>query len=720
MAVLGKIRALGPVALISVIGLALFAFVFSTGSGTVTDVFKADEFNQSRVAVVNGIEMDRTDFMQKVDNLEKQNRGSRSSIQAMNSIWNSELRKLVLQSEYEKIGLQIEREMMRDFLKTNLAAFEDFQNENGDFDESKLNQFILNLKEISPETMELQGSLVNYQSWNNFEDNIGKLGIEEIYYKLIDAGINTALFEGEEDYFNSNDVVDFKYVKIPFTNVADSEIKVSKSEVNNYISENKSNYSSDPSRDLIFVQFEEKPSELDKLESKTTITELLEDREEYDFDSQKNITFQGFKNTKNNEEFLNINSAIKFFDSYVFKSSLSKSIADKIYELNPGEVYGPYSEDGFIKATKLIDTKFIADSAKVRHILIPYLGSFRSGPNVTKSKDQAKKTADSIFRVLSRSRGKFNSLLSLSSDEVSNENDGVIEFAYIDGFAPEFRDFSFEKRVGSIDVVETDFGFHIIEILSQGKKQKAVKVGNLALKVEPSERTQDSIYNVASKFEIAVSEDNFRDYSKENNIKVNPVNNIGELDENIPMLGQQRSIVRWAYDENTETGDIKRFSHQNGGYVIAMLTSINDQGMMSYEKSSITALPKVKNQKKAEKIIKNISSSNLDEIASQNNVEVQTALSVNLNNPVISGVGNEPSVVGYAMGVSKDVTSSAIIGNSGVFYIYVTDRRKASSLENYQNMINMISSTRSTNVRTKSYAALKDKADIEDFRSTFY
>ena len=142
MAVLGKIRALGPVALISVIGLALFAFVFSTGSGTVTDVFKADEFNQSRVAVVNGIEMDRTDLMQKVDNIEQQNRGSRSSIQAMNSVWNSELKKLVLQSEYEKIGIQIEREMMRDFLKTNLLAFEDFQDENGEFDETDVKQLI--------------------------------------------------------------------------------------------------------------------------------------------------------------------------------------------------------------------------------------------------------------------------------------------------------------------------------------------------------------------------------------------------------------------------------------------------------------------------------------------------------------------------------------------------------------------------------------------------
>ena len=63
------------------------------------------------------------------------------------------------------------------------------------------------------------------------------------------------------------------------------------------------------------------------------------------------------------------------------------------------------------------------------------MGSFRSGPDVSKSKDQAKKTADSISRVLKSNRGKFNSLLSLSSDQVSNENEGIIEFAYIDGFA---------------------------------------------------------------------------------------------------------------------------------------------------------------------------------------------------------------------------------------------------------------------------------------------
>ena len=720
MAVLGKIRALGPVALISVIGLALFAFVFSTGTGTVTDAFKSDEFNQSRVAIVNGIEMDRSDFMRNVDNIEQQNRGSRSSIQTMNSVWESELKKLILQSEYEKIGISVEREMMRDLLRNNLSSFADFQNENSEFDEQILNQFISNLKEISPETIELQGSLVNYESWNNFENSVASQGLEQLYYNLIDAGIHTSLFEGEESHYNSNDLVDFRYVKIPFSSITDDEIKITKSDVNEYINDNESLYSSDPTRDLIYVRFDEKPSEIDESDFMTALEELTEDRDEYDINSNEKITYKGFKSTENNEDYINTNSAIKFYDSYVFKTSLSPKFAEEIFNLDKGELFGPYKEDGFVKTTKLIDTKILPDSAKVRHILIPYMGSFRSGPNDSKSKDEAKKTADSINNVLKRNRGKFNSLLSLSSDQVSNENGGVIEFAYIDGFAPEFRDFSFEKRVGAIDVVETDFGFHIIEILSQGKKQKAIKVGNLALKIEPSERTRDSIYSLASKFEIAVNSDNFREYAKEIGMKVSPVNNVAELDENIPILGKQRNIIRWAYDANTDVGDIKRFNISEGGYAIVMLSSVNDKGMMSYDKSSLTALPIVKNKKKAEKIISNTNFSDIDQIANQYGLQVESALSVNLNNPVISGVGNEPSVVGYAMGINKETPSMAIIGESGVFYIYVTERRKAASLDNYMSLINNINSSRTSQIRSNAYSALKDKAEIVDYRATFY
>lgn len=717
MAVLGKIRSLGPVALISVIGLALFAFVFSTGSGSITDVFKANEFNQSRVAVVNGIEMDREEFSTKVENAERGSNGSMTSIQAMNSTWNNELKNLIFRSEFEKIGLSVEREMMRAILKKYLIGYESFQDENGQFSELKLNQFIANLKEISPETLDLQtpnGTFpVSYESWNNFEESLANQDLEQLYYKFIESGLNTTIFEAKEDYFNSSDLVDFKYVRIPFNSISDSLIKVNKSDVNTYVKKNKNDYEIESSRDFIFVKYDEAPSELDKIEAESSLTNLLEDKTDIGEDG-KTITYLGFKNTDDNESFINNNSAIKFNDFYGFKSSFSDlNIANKIFDLNKNELFGPYTDNGFLKITKLIDTKILPDSVKVRSISIPFQNF--------NNREEASKKADSVFKVFKKDKRKFNSLLRLF--DPNPESTGEIEFSSSNPVINEFpnlRNFIFENRTGSVSLIEENFGFMIVEILSQGKKQKAVKIANLAVKIEPSERTRDSVYNVVSKFEIAVNKDNFREYSLKNNIKVNSANNIGELDENIPILGKERSIVRWIYEEDTQKGDIKRFNLRNGGYVVAMLTSINEEGIMPYEKSSVIALQKVKNQKKADVIINSINSLNLDEISSQNNVDVKTALSVNFNTPQIPGVGNEPAVVGYAMGIDKETTSKAIIGNSGVFYIFVTDRRKASELNNYQNLINKIKTSRSASARSGSYNALKDIAVIEDFRGQIY
>ena len=119
------------------------------------------------------------------------------------------------------------------------------------------------------------------------------------------------------------------------------------------------------------------------------------------------------------------------------------------------------------------------NTVKVRHILIPYKGSFLSSPDIVKSRKAAKKTADSILSILNRKEGKFKAFVHLSADkEVSNEY-GEIEFSYFDGFVPKFRDFSFVNNVGAMDVIETKYGFHIIEIVSKAENQKVVNVRNL-------------------------------------------------------------------------------------------------------------------------------------------------------------------------------------------------------------------------------------------------
>jgi len=716
MAILNQIRQ-RSLFLILVIAMALFSFVLAD---VIRNASGSSLPDQNVIATINGIEMEREDFMKKVENLERQNRGSGTNVQSMNTVWDIELRKSVLASEFDKLGITVERDLMRDLLKNNLLSFDEFKDSQGEFDQRKLNEFISNLKEISPETMDLQGAQVNYESWNNYESNIASSGLEKIYFDLIRSAINSTVFEGKTQYNYENDNVDLKYIKIPFSTIPDSLVKVTKSDVKKYMKKNENDYQVKASRNLIYVKFQENPSKYDEKQIENQLTELLNDREEFDFESKTNKKILGFKNTRDNEEFLNLNSAIKLYDSYVFENSFSKEMAPIIYSLNKGEVYGPYKEREFIKITKLVDTKRIPDSVKVRHILIPYSGSLRSDPNETTTEEQAKKTADSIYRIVLRRPSKFKSLLSLSSDVASNENDGEIEFSYIDGFAPEFRDFSFENRVGKISVVETDFGFHIIEILSQSKRKNAVKVANLGLKVEASERTIDSIFNITSKFEIATEKSNFRDVASEFNYKVNPVNNIRELNENIPGVGSQRAIVRWAYNPDTNLDDIRRFNLQNGGYLVAMLTSINPEGLMSIDKASITAIPKIRNEKKAKMIMDKIKGRSLDDISSSQNQTIQTALAVNMKNPVLSGTGNEPNVVGYAFGIDEGVTSKGIIGNNGVFYVKVDRIKYANVMSNYQNYTNFLNSITLGSYNSKVYEALLESAEIEDNRHLFY
>ena len=72
-----------------------------------------------------------------------------------------------------------------------------------------------------------------------------------------------------------------------------------------------------------------------------------------------------------------------------------------------GGIYGPYEDGDYMKLTKLIDTKKISDSVKVRHILVPYAGAIRAGDLEMRTSDQAKKTADSIYIQVKRNRNRF-------------------------------------------------------------------------------------------------------------------------------------------------------------------------------------------------------------------------------------------------------------------------------------------------------------------------
>ena len=625
-----------------------------------------------------------------------------------------------MQSQYDAVGINVERDFMRQLLKQNLGSFEEFKNEAGLFDEDKLNEFIANLKAIAPETTTLNGSAVNYKAWTDFEQNISQTGVQQTYFNLVKAGVIGTLTEGELEYVLENDKADIKYVQIPFTSIADSLVSVKKSEVASYVKANPSKYEVQASRDLVYVQFKEEASLEDEQQIQSDLTALIADKIEFNEAAKANETVVGFQNTTDVQAFVHANSSVKYNDAYVFASSFPTSVSEQLINLESNAVFGPYKDGTTYKLSKKVANTMMSDSTKVRHILIPFVGSVRADASVTKTDAQAKTTADSIYKAIRSKRSKFKSLLSLSSDKVSNEKEGVIEFAYTDGFAEEFKAYSFENPKGSLGVVKTNFGYHIIEILDQGKKQEAFKIATIVQEIEPSVKTIDGVFTDKSKFEIAVANADFETVAKENNYSTSPVSSIKELDETIPGLGVQRAIVRWSFEDGVEVGDFKSFNISGGGFVVANVTAVNEAGLMSVEKASITALPEIRKEKKAELIKNRISATTLESIASDEGQTVKTAMAVNMKNPTLSGAGREPKVIGSAFGLEEGATSKLIVGASGVYAVQLTKLTPAEPLPNYQAAANRVGQAKSNAVNAQLYNALKEASDIEDNRATFY
>lgn len=704
MAVLNKIRQRG-LFLIIVIALALFSFVIG-------DLFRNTDAlvgkSQNIVATINGKDISREDFMQKVEVAQRQLGPNGTNTQAMNRVWEQEVRQAVLETQFEELGMTVEKDQMRDLLRTNLANSPEFQNEAGLFDENKLNEYIANLKETSA---------VAYAQWVDYENSIGVNALQQDYFNMVKAGMTGTLAEGKLEHMLESETIDIKYVQIPYTSIPDSTVSVSKSEISSYINKHKKQYEVEATRDIRYVEFKEAATVEDENNIKQDLANLLKDQVVYNEVTKNNDTIKGFATVTNHKVFVNSNSDIKFEDRFKFKSDLPASVADTIFNMNVGDVYGPYKDGNYFKLTKVIAAIQMPDSVKARHILIPYVGAASAQPDVTQSKEQAKKTADSLLSVLKKDNSKFGEFVSTySSDQGSVANGGSYDYFTYNTMVPEFRDYVFQNNVGDMDVVETVYGYHIIEVEGQKNKQRAIKVATVAREIEPSETTINQVFRDASNFEIAIEEGDFETVAKEKDLAVRPVNGIKVLDENIPGLGNQRAMVRWAFEEGTEVGDYKRFN-LNGGYAIVQVTATNAAGLMNTEQASVTALPAIRKEKKAALIKDRISATTVEDVAAAENQTVKTALAINMKNPTISGAGKEGLVVGTAFGLKEGETSKLIEGEKGVYMVQVTKKTPAPELDNYQGFANQVGTSKMNNVNTKLYNALKEASDIEDNRA---
>ena len=706
MAILENIRKRTTI-LILIIGLALFAFVIS-------GVFTSNDFAGgkigSSVAEINGNEISIDDFRRKVEIASNRYGPSSSSMQIVNQVWDQEVRNSILGQEFEELGIDIEKDQIMNYIKTipSYSQNPQFQNESGVFDENKFRDFISDLKVNSPS---------QYNLWLQDEQAIIQNAKQQTYFNLVKAGLGVTLKEGELDYKLANDKIDIKYVRLPYTSVPDSTITITKSEIQTYINNHKEDFKQEEARDIQFVYFEEKPSEADIKAVEEATTKLLDDKVEYIEGKDVMDTIAGFRNTNDVAAFLDRYSDVKFDTIYKAKKDLPATFADTLVSLKVGETFGPYRDGDFFKISKMVNKK-ANGTAKASHILITWKGAERASADITRTKEEAEVKAKELLADAKKKDAVFVQLARDNSDGPSAPNGGDLGYFKQGNMVAEFNDFVFNNPVGTIDVVETALGYHIVKI---DDKQDIYQIATLAREIEPSETTINTLFTNATKFEMeSISgEKEFVDLAKENEYVVRPVNKIKALDENLPGLSSQRSIVQWAFNNETEIGGIKRFNINNG-YAIAQLTAKYEEGLMTVEDASATVLNILRNERKAAQLISANKGKSLEDIGKDNNVSISNASALTVKSPTIPGAGREAAVVGTAFAMNEGETSGLIEGKTGVFMISVTKKEEAPKLDNYSTFANSLKTTSAAKVNTAVYNALKEAAEIEDNRATFY
>lgn len=703
MAILNSIRKRG-IFLILIIALALFAFILSD----ILTRGNTGPKGQNNIATINGTDISRQSFMEEVEIAQRNMGPNGNTNQAMNAVWQRELRRVILEEQMEKAGISVEKAQLDNGLKTTLANNPTFLNEAGQVDNGRIQEYIASIKASSPQM---------YQQWIQFENELSENIKQDIYFNMIKGGLRSTLSEGEQDHHFQNDNINFTYVLVPYSSIDDKEITVSDSEIEKYVSAHPNEFETDATADIEYVLISEEPSESDIADAKEATAALLGSRVEYNRATKANDSIAGFKDVEDYEEFVNANSEVPYYDQWYFKSDLPSSEADNLINLEKGEVYGPYKVENTYNLSRILDTKKMPDSSASKHILIRYAGTMRAPEDITRSKEEAQKLADSILTVVKKDKSKFAELAREYSDDGSKDNGGDLGISAPGRMVAPFDDFIFKNPTGTIGMVETDFGYHVVEVGEQSEPKKAIKMATVTKQIEASDKTMNDIFSKASKFEVAVSKGDFNEAAKEQNLEVRPVNKIAPMDSSIPGIENNRTIVNWAFNDDTKVGDTKRFSVPDG-YVVARVTRKNKKGLLPVADASPKVKPILMKKKKAEKIKASISGKSLEEVA-KNNSGIRPASGVSMANPTI-GAAKEPKVVGRAFGTKPGETTSPIEGNEGVYVVKVTAFNPAPKMDSYLGQTQRLNQNVGQNAPNKVFEALKKKADIEDHRANFY
>jgi hypothetical protein len=103
-------------------------------------------------------------------------------------------------------------------------------------------------------------------------------------------------------------------------------------------------------------------------------------------------------------------------------------------------------------------------TARASHVLVAYTGAVRARPEITRSKEEAKKRAGEVLARAKKGDDFTQLAREISDDPTAKASGGDLGPFTADRMVKPFSDAAFALKPGELsDVVETQFGYHVIK-----------------------------------------------------------------------------------------------------------------------------------------------------------------------------------------------------------------------------------------------------------------
>lgn len=710
MAIIGTIRNNSWI-LVVLIGVAMAGFIIMSGK---TSFNGAGGAGVNDLGKVNGKKITRDQFERSYSLLYGNSTGDQQG--KRNYLWNYYKEEAIVSSEGEALGLGVcpeELEELQFGANPSRIIVQRFSNPQapGQVDRAQLDK-IKNLidngeLETAIASGQLSPSFIQY--WGHQQKEIIKDQIQNRLNAMVSKAMYTPTWMAEMGYTEQNERLDLVYVRVPYDEVDNTTLNISDADYQAFLDENKAKYSKNvETRNIDYVVFDVIPTAEDSAEVKQIISEAIPNFSKATNDSTFVARYNG-----------------SFDTEYFTAESFSPVVADTIFKMEKGSVFGPYLDGDSYAAVKVVDTKMIPDSVEARHILRPVQSQ--------QEYVQVISLIDSLKNLIETGANTFEELAKEFGTDGTASKGGDLGYAAPGQMVKPFNDLIFyEAEVGKLYTVATQFGLHIVQVTDKKyiNNKKGARVAYIREPIVPSKKTRNAVYAKASAFAGQNTDiESFRAGASAAKLKIETARSVepdGYVVGDLGTEGDGREVVRWAFgdEKGAVSPTVYSFkdatSFYNNKYVVAAVSDVFKPGKpnVAMAKDQIENL--VIRKAKGDVLSKEMKGMDMAAAAAKWSVPVDTTRAMNFSSRFVQGLGAEPEVIGRAVVAPVGQEVGPVAGNDGVYIFKVISKPEMPAATNFAAIQKLMMTADRTGLGSKVIEDLTKDAKIEDNRNTFY